>query len=181
MVGHLTLHCLCPQVVERHHSLISFATRERSAPQISCKWAHSSLVEQCQMRPDAFWWSAVDAWILCIYVRLDLSRPEPRRRCFSSSLTGTKSLPLNPQFSSGMNLVVCVGFQMDGAGEWSFLLAHEVPEDVAPGSLNALLLDTFTTAFLSLCGWWMWSVRENLLLMHLMQCGTLWIKNKMYI
>lgn len=71
--------------------------------------------------------------MLCRYVRLDLSRPEPRRRGFSGSLTGTKSLPLNPQFSSGMNLVVCVGFQMDGAGKRSFLLAHEVPEDVHLG------------------------------------------------
>lgn len=85
------------------------------------------------MRPDAFWWSAFPNGILHRYVRLHMFRPELRQCCFFSGLTRTKSLPFNPKCSSAMNLAVCMGFQMDGAGKWSFLMAHEVPEDVHLG------------------------------------------------
>lgn len=133
-------------------SLISFASWERSAPQISCKWAHSSLVEAwCIL---VVCCSAVDAGILHRYVRLDLRRPEPRQSCLSSSLTGTKSVPLNPHFSSGNNLVVCVGFQMDGAGNGSFLLGSWGICGCAPGSLNTLLVATSTPAC-SIRSWWL--------------------------
>lgn len=139
MVGHLTLLFLCPQVVERHHSLISFASWERSAPQISCKWVHSSLVEACSL--------VVRRWNAPRYVRL-LHGPEPRQSCLSSGLAGSRSGPFNPRFSSGSRLAVCVGFQMDGAGNASFHLGSwgicgcdpGVTERVACGSFNKVLV-----------------------------------------
>lgn len=131
MVGHLTLLRLCPQVVERHHSLISFASGECSAPQISCKWAHSSLVPDKAQRVRVVCCSVVCTPSLC---KIGFVQAWAKAAlCFSSGLTGTRSLPLHPQFGPGMDLVVWVGFQVDGARKWSFLLAHDVSVGVCLG------------------------------------------------
>lgn len=151
MVGYLTPHCLCPQVVERHRSLICFMSRERSAPRISCKWVYSSLLEWCLMRPDAFWWSAAAPGILHRYVSLDMFRPELRQCCFFSSLPQTRGLPFNPKLNSVMNPVVWMGFWMARAGMWSFSHGSWGSWRCALGSLNMILLDTFV---LVVCCWW---------------------------
>lgn len=94
VVGHLTLLYLCPRVVERQHSLISFASGECSPSQISCKWGYYySLVG-----PDACWWLAAMQSAL--------------KFVFWQSLRNKHNLPLT----------FCVGFQMDGSEKWSLVL-----------------------------------------------------------
>lgn len=162
MVGHLTLLFLCPQVVEQHHSLISFASGERSAPQISCKWAHPFfLVEAwCIL---VVCCSAVGAGILHRYVRSDI-RFAPRLSCSSSSLTGTKSLPLNPLFIPGKNFVVWASRWMALESDLFFWLVRYlwvhtwVNERVTSGYIHHSLFNKVLVAGVRGSPSWTWEV-----------------------